>query len=849
MKTPKPEPEYIRDAGRMRRVPRHSPFHWIFALLLMTACAGTLWQHGHAGLTLGLLAAIPFFAVLVHVPYRFIGSLTRALLNCVLFGGALGWVCWRIKNTPPDLALLEGLCAASLIFISSGRRKDYFYLFFITLFLLIYGALIPRAAHLYLTCTAVILLLLTAWLSRDSMLAGRPVTRELPSKPFRHWHHAIIQLILSGALFWFIFALMPLRDNDVPGLFETSFLTRRESAMPPEFSRWLRPRKVKISEKGKLPHTGESKIKPTAVGEKGKPADIPANKSPKNIISGGSGASQGQDLVFYAQSPVKLYHLARLYDSYDGTQWKASPKLEQVRIREYHSTVPLRFHSIEQKYTLVKRISSRLYSGFRPTSYSRDETGAGSFLMHRQIRASFYGASLLNQPEMPFSYKVSVDSLIPLQMPERKTPESVEKKTPPQEKSNRGDRRKSAPSVNKPPPDYAWNENIPPKHYLLLPAKKISRRVRQLSAEITAGNLTAYGKALALRDYLRNTYSYKLNAAPVPPGKEPADYFLFELKEGHCEYFACALAVLARAAGLPSRVATGFSPGNFNTLSNLFEVYEYHAHAWAQIYIPQLGWLTMDATPPSAVPSRTLPIGIGQFRDPFDDEWRITPPELTEKAQNFLKTDLREKMRQDGELSKIDSTLVEMVKAQEKIQEKIQNEYHGTLKKIRKSRENGLLFRLKSFWNRTKRVLLKTFEAFHDFIFSFWLLLLSALLLTGAGIKFALFCIAAGKKRSNAVKIQQLRRKAGLLCRKDPRQSVLDIYTALRLSVKSAGYDRGTLELLDFSDHLAAADRRLGESARSIFLLYYKAEYGSGVITQEDAEKAVALFDSISIPE
>ncbi|MBQ6598155.1 MAG: hypothetical protein IJH79_11440 [Lentisphaeria bacterium] len=79
MKTPRSEPEYICDTSRMRPTPPHSRLHWLFALLLMTAVGGALWQHGHAGLTIGLLAAVPFFAASVYLPYRCVNSLARAI--------------------------------------------------------------------------------------------------------------------------------------------------------------------------------------------------------------------------------------------------------------------------------------------------------------------------------------------------------------------------------------------------------------------------------------------------------------------------------------------------------------------------------------------------------------------------------------------------------------------------------------------------------------------------------------------------------------------------------------------------------------------------------------------------
>ena len=846
---PRSEPEYICDTSRMRPAPPRSRFHWLFALLLMTAVAGALWQHGHAGLTIGLLAAVPFFAASVYLPYRWVNSLARAIFNCLVFCGAIGWIIWRVKDGFPDLILMEGLGIAALIFMDGGRPKDYFYLFFISIFMLIYGTLVPRMIHLYLSGFAIILLLVLAFFSRTAALAGLPPVREIPSQWRRCWHPALIQLILSAVLFWYIFAMMPLKNNDMPGLFETSFLTTRENALPPELSQWLRPKKYQIRPDAPVVLTPEKPRKPTEAGEKGTPANLPDPVS-KSIIDGsGSSSSQGQDLVFHVKSDLKLYHLARLYDQYDGTQWKASPRLERIRVREYPVKAKVRFHVIEQSYSLVKMLSQRLYSGFRMVSLTSD---SDSFrFANNNLKTSFYGAELLKSPsELPWNYKVSVQMLIPLSPPETHTPESAAPPPPPEpEKKTRAKKKKLKP-VRKPlPPDPAWVENVSRQYYLTLPRKKISKRVLQLASQLTAGNLTAYGKALALRDHLRKTYPYQLEAKPVPPGKEPADYFLFELKQGHCEYFACALAVLARAAGLPSRVAVGFSPGNYNTLSNMFEVYEYHAHAWTQIYIEQLGWLTMDATPPSALPSRTLPAGLGQLRDPFDDEWRITPPELTEKTQQFLKADLLANYNKKDELSRIDSTLVEMVKAQEEITEKVKHKYEGTVKKIQESKKSGTLFRMKQIWERFSNYFQNTFSSLYDFLFSFWLVFLAALLLLFFAYRFLRLYFIRRWWKSKAVRVRELRKSAEDLSQTDPRQAILDIYTALRFSLELAGQERGTLELLDFADRLAAVNRNLSESARIIFLLYYKAEYSSLVLTPADAAKAIALYDSIRCEE
>ena len=85
---------------------------------------------------------------------------------------------------------------------------------------------------------------------------------------------------------------------------------------------------------------------------------------------------------------------------------------------------------------------------------------------------------------------------------------------------------------------------------------------------------------------------------------------------------------MSRAVGLPARLATGFSPGNYNVLTGCFEVYEYHGHAWTQIFVEHCGWLTFDGVPPGQLQLQTTPSLVGSFMDPFGDEWSAFPPEL-----------------------------------------------------------------------------------------------------------------------------------------------------------------------------------------------------------------------------
>lgn len=845
MKPKKPEPVYVRDTSRMREYPVHSPAHWLFAVLLMTAVGGALWQHGHPVLTLSVLGAIPVFAALVHIPYRWVDHLMRQIGNCLIFGVTVWWITERFNDKCADLVLVEALSIAALIFMAGGKPKDYFYLFFISIFLLVYGALVPRLVHLYLFAAAAVLVLFIALTFRSSTLGGGPPVRETPPRRYRCWHHTVIQLVLTGVFFWYVFALMPVQDNELPGLFETSFLTEHENVMPPEIDQWLRPKKAVVRPDATriFEQAPPDEQPPTAQGEKGKPLKIPEAKS-KSIIDGDGSASQGKDLVFQVRSPVKLYHMARIYDEYDGAQWKVTARMKKNRVRDYHADAPVRSHYISQKYSLQKLISKRLYSGFRPDVISEeidlpDSNPQPSVKREPMIRSvSFASSELIRQPEtLPFNYSTSVH----LTMILKKTEGSEQPALP--EPVQTGRRK----TIQKKNTDPAWNETLSRSHFLRLPPKAVSKRVKQLAADITAGIHSPYGRAIALRDYLRKNYPYKLQAQPVPPGREPADYFLFELKEGHCEYFACALAVLARCSGLPSRVVTGFSPGNFNTLTNMFEVYEYHAHAWTQIFVDKIGWLTIDATPPSALTTEIIPAGIGQLRDPFGDEWRIIPPELTDQTQEFLRKDLVEKSMKQNSENKFDLAMIEIVKKQEQIQTKANEKYESAVKKIKKSREEGVLKKLESAWDRTSRAIRQTFRDLYDFLYSFWLPALVLILLGAILIHMLVMWLIRRRFRNRIRRMFRLAEEAEKLQQDQPRQAVLNVYEAFRIYLDLSGIDRSAAELLDFADRLAEISRELSESARVIFLLFYKAEYSSVPFTPAEAGAAVRSLNAVRI--
>jgi transglutaminase-like putative cysteine protease len=131
--------------------------------------------------------------------------------------------------------------------------------------------------------------------------------------------------------------------------------------------------------------------------------------------------------------------------------------------------------------------------------------------------------------------------------------------------------------------------------YLQLPAT-VPNRVHDLARQITDGLINPYERAQAIENYLRGNYPYDLEVPPPPEGRDVADYFLFDLKKGYCDYFATAMVVLARSSGIPARFVSGYSPGAYDAFGAQYIVRESDAHSWAEVYFPGIGWIEFEPT-------------------------------------------------------------------------------------------------------------------------------------------------------------------------------------------------------------------------------------------------------------
>ena len=103
--------------------------------------------------------------------------------------------------------------------------------------------------------------------------------------------------------------------------------------------------------------------------------------------------------------------------------------------------------------------------------------------------------------------------------------------------------------------------------------------------------------------FLGNTAVYTYSETP-PPASRTLDGFLFESKQGYCQQFSGAMALLLRMAGIPARVTTGFSTGATDTKTGEYIVRDFDAHSWVEAYYPDYGWITFDPTP-AASPARS----------------------------------------------------------------------------------------------------------------------------------------------------------------------------------------------------------------------------------------------------
>ncbi len=162
----------------------------------------------------------------------------------------------------------------------------------------------------------------------------------------------------------------------------------------------------------------------------------------------------------------------------------------------------------------------------------------------------------------------------------------------------------TAPQIGEASPSDDRIENV-----LLVLDPELKTRLKAIAEPIVGkipgdGAEGARARSLAVESYLRESglFTYSLEMKSIDRSIDPVLDFLINRKEGHCEYYASALALLLRSIEIPSRIVNGFKGGDWNNISEAMTVRQKHAHSWVEAYLGEDEhqrpiWISLDPTP------------------------------------------------------------------------------------------------------------------------------------------------------------------------------------------------------------------------------------------------------------
>jgi transglutaminase-like putative cysteine protease len=173
-------------------------------------------------------------------------------------------------------------------------------------------------------------------------------------------------------------------------------------------------------------------------------------------------------------------------------------------------------------------------------------------------------------------------------------------------------------------------------------------RIPSLAATVifNAHALNRYDRAKAIEQQLQRDFGYTLELKAG--GSDPLADFLFNVREGHCEYFSTAMAVMLRTQGIATRVVNGFLSGEYNDAAGAYTVRQSDAHSWVEVYFPETkSWVTFDPTPVAgrAQPRHTgLAASLGKYAEAFELIWFQYVVGYDKQEQRSLATSLNNKL-------------------------------------------------------------------------------------------------------------------------------------------------------------------------------------------------------------
>lgn len=317
----------------------------------------------------------------------------------------------------------------------------------------------------------------------------------------------------------------------------------------------------------------------------------------------------GDREVFQVDSPYGHYWRAVAFDQYTGTGWVSSAS-ETASFAPGDSrlvTMPA-----QERRVITQTVEVRLPTDNLVISASQPEA------VNQPINANFITAR--GGGSQSYFDLISIRLQTPVQLGEKYTVLS----------SISAADETSLRTASTDLPSYIRTQ------YLDLPAS-VPDRVKNLAVQITSAATNKYDKARAIEQYLRTHITYNDQVDPLPEGVDGVDYLLFERPEGYCNYYASAMAVMARSIGIPARVASGYAVGSPED-DGLYHINEANAHSWPELYFGDLGWVEFEPT--SARPEIVRPV-LQPQQDPQTD-----PSRANQDAANRGREDGLDRLQQ-----------------------------------------------------------------------------------------------------------------------------------------------------------------------------------------------------------
>ncbi|MEX0703815.1 MAG: transglutaminase-like domain-containing protein [Planctomycetales bacterium] len=187
-------------------------------------------------------------------------------------------------------------------------------------------------------------------------------------------------------------------------------------------------------------------------------------------------------------------------------------------------------------------------------------------------------------------------------------------------------------SIGPPPREPGLASEEPSPELVMLPPRyelRPDNPVAKLAEALFVGTDDPAEKIRRVEAWFHDNYEYDLGIHP-PGDRDAVDWFLLERPPAHCEYFACGAALLLRLGGVPCRYVTGFVVHERNESGGYWIARDRDAHAWVEAWVPDRGWVIVEATPGDGVPAEAAPSDRwSRFRETIEGRARIVWTRLT----------------------------------------------------------------------------------------------------------------------------------------------------------------------------------------------------------------------------